>query len=149
MAIHKDWREFIGLLNAAGVDYVIVGASAMALHGIPRLTGDIDFLVRPNEENAGKIVTVLENFGFRALGVRAEDFMGEDALVQLGYPPYRIDILTGIDGVPLEDALSRRIPVDLDGVPTYILDKDSLIRNKRATGRPQDLADLAILEGPD
>jgi len=147
MALNKDWREFIELLNAEKVDYLIVGASAMALHGIARLTGDIDFLIRPDHETAEKVVQVLKKFGFASLGVEPEHFLKPDSFVQLGYVPRRIDIMNTISGVSFEEAWESKVSVKMEDLPVYVLDRPLLIRNKRAVGRPKDLLDLQILEG--
>src|SRR5258706_10104952 len=96
MPLPKDLREFIGLLNSNGVEYVVVGAHALAFHGVPRFTGDIDFLVRPSHENAARVVAALHEFGFKSLTVA--DFTTEDQILQLGFPPNRIHVLTSISG---------------------------------------------------
>jgi hypothetical protein len=146
MPLNKDLREFIGLLNSHGVEYVVVGGFAMAFHGVPRYTGDIDFLVRVSPANAARIEAVLRDFGFASSGLSAHDFLEPDRVVQLGYPPYRIDLLTSITGVPFDDVWASRIPADLDGLPVAFISKPALIRNKRATGRSQDNADIEMLE---
>jgi len=147
MGLSKDWREFLELLNSRGVDYIIVGAHSLALHGRPRYTGDLDILVRSTHENARVLVDILNEFGFAQSGFDETDFLKPEQLIQLGRPPTRIDLLTSISGVSSEEAFSSRVSADLDGIPIFVLGKDALIRNKRATGRPQDLADLATLEG--
>jgi len=146
MALSKDWREFLELLNSRGVDYVIVGAHSLALHGRPRYTGDLDILVRPTFENAHMLVHILNEFGFAESGFKAADFLEAEQLIQLGRPPTRIDLLTSITGVSSEEAFATKVPAELDGIPVFVLGKDALIRNKRAVGRPQDLADLNVLE---
>jgi len=146
MALSKDWREFLELLNSRGVDYVIVGAHSLALHGRPRYTGDLDILVRPTSENARMLVHILNEFGFAESGFKAADFLEAEQLIQLGRPPTRIDLLTSITGVSSEEAFATKVPAELDGIPVFVLGKDALIRNKRAVGRPQDLADLNVLE---
>ena len=146
MALSKDWREFLELLNSRGVDYVIVGAHSLALHGRPRYTGDLDILVRPTSENARMLVHILNEFGFAESGFKAADFLEAELLIQLGRPPTRIDLLTSITGVSSEEAFATKVPAELDGIPVFVLGKDALIRNKRAVGRPQDLADLNVLE---
>jgi len=146
MALSKDWREFLELLNSRGVDYVIVGAHSLALHGRPRYTGDLDILVRPTSENARMLVHILNEFGFAESGFKAADFLEAELLIQLGRPPTRIDLLTSITGVSSEEAFATKVPAELVGIPVFVLGKDALIRNKRAVGRPQDLADLNVLE---
>ena len=146
MALSKDWREFLELLNSRGVDYVIVGAQSLAFHGRPRYTGDLDILVRPRPENARLLVDLLKQFGFAHSGFKETDFIEPEQMIQLGRAPDRIDLLTTISGVTSDEAFATKVTAELDGIPVYIISKDALIRNKRATGRPQDLADLDILE---
>ena len=144
MPLPKDLREFIGLLNSNGVEYVIVGAHALAFHGMPRFTGDIDFLVRPSAENAACVVAALHQFGFKSLTVA--DFTAEDQIVQLGFPPNRIDVLTSISGCSFAEVWAGRKESTLDGQPVSFLGLDEFKKNKRASGRPKDLADLDSLE---
>jgi hypothetical protein len=146
MPLSKDWKEFLELLNSRGVDYVIVGAQSLAFHGRPRFTGDLDILVRSTPENARILVDLLIGFGFAQSGFKETDFLEPGQLIQLGRPPSRIDLLTSISGVNSEEAFATKIAARLDGVPVFILAKDALIRNKRAVGRPQDIADLEDLE---
>ena len=145
MALNKDWREFLELLNSRGVDYVIVGAQSLAFHGRPRYTGDLDILVRPEPENARLIAQLLNQFGFAQLGFRETDFMEPGQIIQLGRVPNRIDLLSSISGVTIEEAFATKVSATLDNIPVFVLGRDELIRNKRAVGRPQDLADLATL----
>ena len=146
MALSKDWREFLELLNSRGVDYVIVGAHSLALHGRPRYTGDLDILVRPTFENAHMLVHILNEFGFAASGFKESDFLKAEQLIQLGGAPTRIDLLTSISVVSNEEAFATRVSAELDAIPVFILAREALIRNKRAVGRPQDLADLDVLD---
>jgi hypothetical protein len=146
MALSKDWREFLELLNSRGVDYVIVGAQSLAFHGRPRHTGDLDILVRPTPNNARLVLALLNQFGFEQSNFEETDFLRPEQIIQLGRPPSRIDLLTSISGVATDEAFGSKISAILDGIPVFILGKDALIRNKRAVGRPQDLADLAALE---
>jgi hypothetical protein len=145
MSLSADSKEFIELLNSRGVEYVIVGAHSLAFHGRPRYTGDLDILVRPSPENAEKIVAVLTEFGFAESGFKSSDFLGPDQLIQLGRVPNRIDLLTGITGVATNEVFAQKISTELSGLPVFVLSKDLLIQNKRAVGRPQDLADLDAL----
>jgi predicted nucleotidyltransferase len=147
MRLSNDLREFLELLNSRGVDYVIVGAHSLAFHGRPRYTGDLDILVRATPENAGKLVQLLNQFGFAHAGFRESDFTEPDQVIQLGRAPNRIDLLTSISGVSSDEAFGARISAELDGIPVFIIGKDALIRNKRAVSRQQDLADLETLEG--
>ena len=146
MALSKDWREFLELLNSRGVDYVIVGAQSLAFHGRPRYTGDLDILVRPTPDNARLLLTLLNQFGFEQSSFKETDFLQPEQIIQLGRAPSRIDLLTSISGVSTNEAFTSKISAILDSIPVFILGRDALIRNKRAVGRPQDLADLAVLE---
>jgi hypothetical protein len=146
MTLSKDSREFLESLNFRGIEYVIVGAHSLAFHGRPRYTGDLDILVRATPENAAKLVDLLNHFGFGDSGFKESDFTQPEKLIQLGRAPNRIDLLTSITGVTTEQALASKVEAELDGIPVFILSKDALIRNKRAVGRPQDIADLTVLE---
>ncbi len=149
MRLSNDLREFIELLNSHGVEYVIVGAHCLAFHARPRYTGDLDIFVRPTAENAAKLETVLRDFGFTETPLTAKDFLHADQVIQLGRAPNRIDLLTGLSGVDAAAAFETRVTGNLDGLPVFLLAKKLLVENKRATGRPQDLADLAMLEDRD
>ena len=146
MALSKDWREFLELLNSRGVDYVIVGAQSLAFHGRPRHTGDLDILIRPTPDNARLLLALLNQFGFEQSSFKETDFLQPEQIIQLGRAPSRIDLLTSISGVSTNEAFTSKISAILDGIPVFILGKHALIQNKRAVGRPQDLADLAVLE---
>jgi len=146
MALSKDWREFLELLNSRGVDYVIVGAQSLAFHGRPRYTGDLDVLIRPAPDNARRLLGVLTEFGFAQSRFKEADFVEPDQMIQLGRVPNRIDLLTSISGVTIDEAFGTRVSAIIDDIPVFTLGRDALIQNKRAVGRPQDLADLATLE---
>ena len=146
MTLSKDSREFLESLNSRGIEYVIVGAHSLAFHGRPRYTGDLDILVRATPENAAKLVDLLNHFGFADSGFKESDFTQPEHLIQLGRVPNRIDLLTSITGLKRDEAFASKLPAELDGIPVFILSKEALIRNKRAVGRPQDIADLAMLE---
>lgn len=146
MKLQKDLREFIELLNSHGVDYVVVGGHAVAFHGYPRYTGDIDFLVRPTEENASRIVAVLESFGFSGAHELRASLTQPEKIVQLGRPPNRIDILTSASGVDFEEVWKQAVVAELEGLPVRFPDLSSLLKNKRASGRAKDLADVEELE---
>ena len=146
MALSKDWREFLELLNSRGVDYVIVVAQSLALHGRPRCTGDLNILVRPTPENARLLVDLLKQFGFAHSGFKENDFIEPEQMIQLGRAPNRIDLLATMSGVTSDEAFATKVTAELDGIPVYIISKDALMQNKRAVGRPQDLADLEALE---
>jgi predicted nucleotidyltransferase len=146
MSLNADLREFIELLNSRGVEYVIVGAHSLAFHARPRYTGDLDILVRPSPENGAKLVSLLRDFGFAKGDLAESDFTVPEQMIQLGRAPNRIDLLTSISGVTVEDAFSTRMLAELEGLPVFVLSKEALILNKRAVGRPQDMADLESLE---
>jgi hypothetical protein len=145
MRLPKDLREFVASLNSNEVEYVIVGAFALAFHGFPRYTGDLDILIRRSPENAERLIKALAAFGFGSAGLAAADFLERDRVIQLGVVPNRIDLLTTITGVEFEQVWGDRVPSELDGLPVSFIDKASLIQNKKATGRTQDKADLEAL----
>ena len=147
MMLQKDIREFVALLLSRKVEFLLVGGYALAFHGAPRFTEDIDFLVLVSPENATKMAGVMEEFGFGELGLAAADFLVPDQVIQLGRAPHRIDLLTGISGVTWEVAWESRLEAELDGLVVSVIGKSALEANKAATGRPQDLADLARLRG--
>ncbi len=146
MKLPADWREFIELLAANSVDYVLVGGHAVAHHGYPRYTGDIDFLYRPDAENARKLRAVLDEFGFGSLALEPEEMLGENVVIQLGRPPNRIDLLAGITGVSFDDAWRGRELARIDGIDVPVIGRAELIRNKLASGRRKDLLDVDMLE---
>ncbi|MGH9325798.1 MAG: hypothetical protein ACRD2B_03800 [Terriglobia bacterium] len=146
MPLPKDWRAFIESLNSNGVEYLIVGAVALAYHGVPRYTGDLDVLVGNSPQNAQRLTAALENFGFGALGLRASDFSDSYQVIQLGIAPDRIDILTSLTGVSFEEAWAGKVVAELGGTQTNFIGLVALIRNKKSTGRAQDQADLDALD---
>jgi hypothetical protein len=145
MNLPKDLREFVELLNALDVRFMIVGAFAMAHHGHPRYTGDLDIFVEKSQENAKRILRALNDFGFADIGLTEEDFARKDQVVQLGIAPNRIDILTFLSGVSFEEAWPLRELGELGEISVPYISRALLKRNKSATGRPQDLADLQHL----
>ncbi|MHB2029642.1 MAG: DUF6036 family nucleotidyltransferase [Acidimicrobiales bacterium] len=145
MQLDPDFRDFVELFVANDVRFLIVGGYAVAAHGLPRYTGDLDAWVWVSSENASRVIRSLESFGFSGLGLTEDDFSQPDRVVQLGYPPYRIDILTSIEGVEFDEAWSRRIVLDLDGILVPFIGRDDLLTNKRVAGRPQDIADVERL----
>lgn len=146
MKLQKDLREFVELLNSLNIEYLVVGGHAVAFHGHPRFTGDIDFLVERAPINAAKLVMCLEQFGFGSLEAAEADFLRPGQVIQLGRPPNRIDLLTSISGVTYEEAWASRVTGDLDGLPVAYIGIEELLRNKMAAGRPKDVADVATLE---
>jgi hypothetical protein len=145
MKLSSDLREFIGLLASENVEYLVVGGHAVAWHGYPRFTGDIDFFVRASADNADKLLRVLDRFGFGTAGITAADLVQPEKIVQMGIPPNRIDLLTSISGVTFERAWSGRIAAELDGLTVPMIARDDLLANKRASGRLKDLDDLEKL----
>jgi len=145
MEVQKDFREFLALLNAHKVDFIIVGGYALAYHGAPRYTGDIDVFIKPDHANAKRIINVLKDFGFSPLELSIEDFQKKDNVVQLGLPPVRIDIITSISGVSWEQAEVSKELGEYGDVPVFYIGKDQYLDNKRATGRAKDIADIEAL----
>jgi hypothetical protein len=145
MEVQKDFKELLELFNKHKVEYIIVGAYALAYHGVPRFTGDIDIYVHPTPENAQRIFAALDDFGFGSLDLTAEDFQKPGSVVQLGVPPVRIDIITSITGVVWQEADKGKNEGLYGDVPVYFLGREQLVANKRATGRKKDLADLESL----
>ena len=150
MDIQKDFRDLLDLFNAQKVEYLIVGGYALAFHGVPRYTGDIDLWVKTSPSNADSIIKALDEFGFGSLAVSIEDLNQEDQVIQLGYPPIRIDIMTSIDGVNFDDAYKSSIKTHYGDISVQMINREDLITNKRATGRYKDLADIEALgENPN
>ena len=146
MELDRDFSEFIASCAAHSVRFLIVGGYAVAAHGHPRFTKDLDVWVWLDEQNAGRLVSALEDFGFGSLGLTPADFLEEGVVVQLGYPPKRIDILTQVDGVQFDSCWGRRVEVEIGGQRVPFLSADDLVANKKASGRPQDIADAAVIE---
>lgn len=146
MPIPKDWRAFIESLNSNGVEYLVVGAVALAHHGIPRYTGDLDILVSNSPENARRIESALRSFGFGEMELTARVFVDSYQVVQLGTAPNRIDLLTSITGVSFSEAWAGRVAGEIGGSKVNFIGRADLIRNKNATGRTQDRADVEALE---
>lgn len=145
MEVHRDFKELLELFNAHGVEYLIVGGVALALHGAPRYTADMDLYVRPAEENARKALAALEAFGFGNIGIELDDFRMPGRVVQLGLPPVRIDLTTSIDGVSWEEAYRGRVSGSYGDVPVSFIGRQEFLANKTATGRTKDLADMEAL----
>jgi predicted nucleotidyltransferase len=141
----QDFKEFLKSLNDNHVRYLVIGGYAVAYHGHPRYTKDLDVWLASDNENAARIIKALDDFGFSSLGLKAEDFLEPDQVVQLGYPPNRIDLLTSILGVSFEDCYPRRERVEMDGIQVNFIDLENLKKNKKAVGRHQDLADIEHL----
>ncbi|MEM7308675.1 MAG: nucleotidyltransferase [Planctomycetota bacterium] len=144
--MNRDFVEMLSALSAAGAEFLVVGAHALAAHGRPRSTGDLDLWVRRTPENAEQVWVALARFGAPLGDLSKEDLATPDIVFQIGQPPCRIDVLTSIDGVVFDQAWTRRITIRIDELEVPVLGRDDLLTNKRATGRPQDLADVAWLE---
>jgi predicted nucleotidyltransferase len=141
----QDLRDFIQSLDAHAVRYLVVGGYAVAFHGEPRYTKDLDVWIELNPDNAARLVKALDAFGFGSLNLQAEDFLVPDQIIQLGYPPNRIDLLVSLLGVDFETCYVAKVETVIDGVAVNFIDLENLKRNKRATGRLQDRADLESL----
>ncbi len=142
----SDFREFVALFRSNRVEYLVVGGYALAAYGHPRYTGDLDFWIGTDPQNAERVVSALAQFGFASLGICKEDLTLPNQVLQLGYAPARIDLLTSIDGVAFAECHARKIVVQIDGLDISFISQDDFKRNKRATGRHKDLADLEALE---
>lgn len=142
----QDFIDFIELLNQHSVDYMVVGAHALAYHGRPRHTGDLDIWIKPSKQNAAKLISVLSDFGFNSLGLKEADFLKENYVTQLGYPPLRIDILNTISGVEFDDAYPNKVSGEVDGLNVNFINIADFIANKEASGRQKDLSDIASLK---
>lgn len=145
MEIQQDFRDLLELFNAHKVEYIIVGGYALAFHGAPRYTGDIDIFVRPEDKNAARIMSALAEFGFGSLGLAALDFERPGQVVQLGVPPVRIDIITSISGVSWSEAISHCAHGKYGDIQVRYIGREQFIMNKRTMGRKKDLADLEAL----
>lgn len=145
MEVQKDFRDLLALFNVHKVEYLIVGGYALAFHGAPRFTGDIDIFVEPNAHNAERILKALIEFGFGSLNLTVADFSSPDKVVQLGVPPVRVDLVTAITGVSWKEAFGGRAPGIYGDIPVYFIGRNEFVANKRAVGRKKDLADLEAL----
>ena len=145
MDVQPDFKELLALLNAHQVNYLIVGGYALAFHGSPRMTGDIDIFIQPNAANAKRVFAALHKFGFTSTGLTQKDFEKSDQVIQLGVPPVRVDIITSLSGVTWEQAEAGKIKGSYADVPVFYLGKKQFIANKRAVGRKKDAADLEAI----
>ena len=144
--LNKDFKEFVELLNSRNVEYLIVGGYALAAHGYPRYTGDIEIWISASEENVSRVLDALQVFGFGELGITAADLLAPKSVVQLGYPPARIDLLSSIDGVSFTDCYPRRVVMRIDEVDLPVINVADFRTNKLAAGRLKDLADVEALD---
>ncbi len=146
MLPNQDFKDLFVELNVHGVEFLVVGAHALAAHGHVRATKDLDVWVKPDRQNALRIIRALESFGAPTQVVTEDDFAEPGITFQIGVEPVRIDIITAIDGLTFGEAWKNRVTSDYGGEPVFVISREDLIRNKRASGRPQDLADIAALE---
>ena len=144
--LNRDFKEFIQSLNDNHVRYLIVGGYAVAFHGHPRYTKDIDVWIEMTQENSGNVIKALEQFGFGSLGLKEEDFLIPDQIIQLGYPPSRIDLINTLSGVDFASCYASHVQINIDGIQVNFIDLENLRKNKQASGRHQDLADLESLK---
>lgn len=144
--IHQDWLEFLNALLSENTRFLLIGAHALAFHVEGRLTEDLDVFVEPSADNARRVLAALQRFGFGSLIADAKELAEPGKVFMLGRKPWRIDILTGIDGVEFEEAWASREQVTFHGIRLFIIGRDALLKNKRASGRKKDLVDVALLE---
>jgi len=144
--INKDFKEFIALLNSNNVKYLLVGGYALAFHGYPRYTKDIDIWVWVDEKNAENIIKTLTEFGFSSLKLKTEDFLTLGYVIQLGQPPNRIDLLTSVTGLDFKSCYASKMQINVEGTEIDMIDLENFKKNKKAVGRHQDLADLENLK---
>ncbi len=148
VGLNQDFRDLLEALRDCGVEFLVVGAHAMAVHGVPRATGDLDVWVRATRETAGRVLDALRRFGapLERHGLLPEDLETPGMVYQIGLPPRRIDLMTSATGVDFDSAWLERIEVEVEGLVIPFIGREALIRNKRATGRDKDLVDLRLLE---
>ena len=144
--LNKDYKEMLQCLNDEGVKFLLVGAYALAAHGYPRATMDIDLWVMPSPDNAQAVLRALRRFGAPLHDLSTADLLRDDTVFQIGVAPRRIDIITGASGLRFEEAFQASSPIEIEGLQIRIPSRNDLIRNKRASGRTKDLADAEALE---
>ena len=145
MRVEKDFEEFLKSLNVHKVRYLIVGAYAVTFYSAPRNTGDLDIFIENSKTNAIKILKALENFGFESLGITTEELMRQDMIIQLGIEPNRIDLITSISGVNFQEAYKSKMKGSFGSQQVNFISFDKLVKNKSATGRVKDMADVELL----
>jgi predicted nucleotidyltransferase len=149
LTLNRDYYDMLSALCDAKADFLVVGAFALAAHGYPRATGDIDIWIRRTADNANRVMAALQQFQAPLMGLSKEDLQTPGVVFQIGVAPRRIDILTSISAVEFEEAWQERKEVNVDGLRFFVIGRESLIRNKRATGRPKDELDARWLETGD
>jgi len=143
--LSSDFKEFLKLLTSHKVRYLLIGGFAVGVHGYPRATGDMDLWVAIDPDNADRIVLAIREFGFDLPDLNRESFVQKNKVIRMGLPPQRIELLTSISGVDFDDCFAKREMVEIDGIKVSLIDRASLIANKRAAGRHRDLDDLEHL----
>jgi hypothetical protein len=146
MDLAPDYDEFIGFLTAHGVEFVVVGAYALAFHGAPRFTGDLDILVRPTLDNATRLLAAIEAFGFPVRDLSPDAIVDRRRMVEMGVPPVQIHVMSAISGVDWDEAWDDRVEGPFGRHRVHFLGRETFLRNKRAAGRPKDIADIDALE---
>jgi Nucleotidyl transferase of unknown function (DUF2204) len=144
--LNQDFKDMLSCLNDEKVEYIVVGAYALAAHGYVRATGDIDIWLRNTSANAEKVIRALRKFGTPTLNLSEGDFLAPDLIVQIGVAPCRVDIISGIDGVEFKDAWEKKMNVSIDDIEFYVLSKSDLLKNKLAAGRDKDQGDISWLK---
>lgn len=142
---NPDFKEFVQLLIKNQVEYLVVGGYAVSIHGYPRYTGDLDIWINPTVKNSVKVLDCLTEFGFSSLELNENDFIKEYGIIQLGYPPVRIDIMNTLDGVTFDECFQNKSIIDIEGLPVNFISLNDLINNKKATARPRDIDDIENL----
>jgi hypothetical protein len=143
---NPDFKDMFSALSAHKVEFLVVGAYAMATHGLPRSTGDLDLWINPTENNASRVMSALAEFGAPMSSLSAHDLSTPGMVFQIGLPPYRIDLLTAIDGVNFAQAFENRVRIAVESIEVPVIGRKDLLANKRATGRPKDRLDADWLE---
>ncbi len=147
--LNPDFRDMLSAFIEQGVEFLVVGGYALAAHGLPRATKDLDLWVRPSAENAARVLHALETFGAPRHGLTHRDLETEGTIYQVGVPPNRVDVITTVDGVEFAGAWPARVEIDIDGLRIPVIGRRQLIANKRTVGRPQDLLDADLLEAAE
>lgn len=147
--LNPDFKDMLSAFAEGDVDYLIVGAYALAAHGVPRATGDLDLWIQSTTENAERVLSALEAFGSPTHDLSVSDLSQPDLVFQIGVAPRRIDILSSIDGVAFDQAWEDRVLVEVEGVELPVISREHLVANKRALGRTRDIADIERLEAED
>jgi len=142
---NPDFKEFVQLLIKNQVEYLVVGGYAVSIHGYPRYTGDLDIWINPTPKNSVKVLDCLNEFGFSSLELTENDFIKEYGIIQLGYPPVRIDIINTLDGVTFDECFQNKSIIEIDGLSVYIISLNDLIKNKKTIARPRDIDDIENL----